>query len=157
VTALKPAQWREANAWLQDHAKSPPFRSSLAQDGTSCDQVAGCHRSLQGKGIPMKTRDQNTAQSNSSTLHVASDPTSPTSVHLYKTSASDTSSSTLHLSKKIKVLRRPVETAAQSRRSITVRLTTASNRRMSDYRATPLKSLKHLHFGNGDFLDVVQT
>ncbi|WP_203583006.1 hypothetical protein, partial [Ruegeria sp. PrR005] len=46
---------------------------------------------------------------------------------------------------------------ARSRRSITVRLTTASNRRMSGHRVTPLKSLKHLHFGNGGFRDVVQT
>ncbi len=45
---------------------------------------------------------------------------------------------------------------AQCRRSVAVRLTTASKSRMSENRVTPLKWLKHLRFGNGCLRSVVQ-
>jgi len=59
-------------------------------------------------------RHQNAAQLNSVTLRAATDPTSPTSVEPCKMSAADTSCLTLHLSRKTKVLRPPVETTGQS-------------------------------------------
>src|SRR5680860_1423968 len=76
-----------------------------------CDQVAVSHQFEPGVGKSRTTHDQSDDQSSSKTPRAAIAPTSLTSAYLYKMSADDTSSFTLHLSRKIKVLQPPVETA----------------------------------------------
>jgi len=111
---LSVAQLSEASDWLRDHEKSLHVQSASAQNETERDQVAECRPLWPDVEKSMMMHGQNAAQLNSVTLHAANDPTSPISVEPYKMSTADTSCLTLHLSKKTKVLRPPVELTAQS-------------------------------------------
>jgi hypothetical protein len=112
------AQLSGTSDWLRDHEKSLRVPSASAQNETERDQVAECRPLWPDVEKSMTMHGQNAAQLNSVTLRVANDPTSPISVEPYKMSADDTLSLTLHLSKKTKVLRRPVELTPATRTSL---------------------------------------
>jgi hypothetical protein len=85
---------------------------------TYCAPADEYRQCEQGADKSTTMRDQTHVQSNSSILRVAIDPISLTFAYLCKMYGDGTSSGLLHLSKKTRVLRRPVEIAAYNQQLV---------------------------------------